>query len=70
MTRKDYKLIAKAISEAVNTYSTERLATANPNEVLTLVTANLSHSLGEDNPRFDKARFWSACGVLSAKENA
>jgi hypothetical protein len=54
MTRKDYVMIAdviKNLDEVIDEYALEVLAD------------NMADSLESDNPRFDRARFLSACGV-------
>lgn len=56
MTRKDYVLIAKAISEA--RYHSTNLGHY---QALNDVTLNLAKLLGAENPRFDVARFFQAC---------
>lgn len=62
MTRKDYVLIAEAI----------RRATPHPLCELDApllrqqhgnVAARIADALASDNPRFDRARFLTACGV-------
>ena len=53
MTRKDYKLIAEVI--AVSWFSSAELK-------LDLVN-NLADKLEQDNPRFNRSRFLTACGV-------
>lgn len=53
MTRKDYKLIAEVI--AVSWFGSADLK-------LDLVN-NLADKLEQDNPRFNRARFLTACGV-------
>lgn len=54
MTRKDYVIIAdviKNLDECIDSYALEALAD------------NMADALQGDNPRFDRARFLSACGV-------
>ena len=53
MTRKDYQLIADVI--AVNWFGSAELKADLAN--------NLADKLEQDNPRFDRARFLTACGV-------
>jgi len=50
MTRKDYQLIAQVF------------ARANFNSI-DLLARDLATELEAENPRFDRARFLSACGV-------
>jgi hypothetical protein len=59
MTRKDYVLIAAAVSAA-----------AIPSQPMAefareAVAVRLADALGRDNPRFDRERFLKACGVQS-----
>jgi hypothetical protein len=56
MTRKDYILIAKAISET--RYNTTNL---NYYQALNDVALNLAKALEAQNPRFDTAKFFQAC---------
>lgn len=60
MTRKDFVLIANAIrlARTANDTRGHKAGTAD-------VAIILSHSLGQQNPRFDSARFLTACGVRS-----
>ena len=53
MTRKDYVLIARNIEQAYYLDDTQRNTMAQ----------DLADSLSMDNPRFDRARFLTACGV-------
>ncbi len=53
MTRKDYKLIAEVI--AVSWFGSADLKLS--------FASNLADELAQDNPRFDTARFLTACGV-------
>ena len=53
MTRKDYNLLA-------NTISVSWFGSA---ELKWTFAVNLADKLAEDNPRFDKSRFLTACGV-------
>ena len=54
MTRKDYVLIAEAISGAVKAHG--------ETGCVRLAAENLAHLLRRDNPRFERARFMEACG--------
>lgn len=51
MTRKDYQLIAEVFARSAG------------DDLAKLIALNLADKLAEDNPRFDKARFLTACGV-------
>ena len=57
MTRKDYILLADALKAAA-------YALNPPERTGALLAANeIAHSLAEDNPRVDRARFLKACGL-------
>ena len=56
MTRKDYVLIAETIKEA-HRLTSEKAGAG-------VVAYMLANTLQADNPRFDRARFLSACGVM------
>ena len=62
MTRKDYVLIAKALKAQMKlseTFKEEDGMTSVAN-----IARDLSDSFAIENPRFDRARFLSACGVM------
>jgi len=59
MTRKDYELIARALK--ISGLNWEDGAT--PETVIREVAGQLAYTLAQDNPRFDRARFLTACGV-------
>jgi len=61
MTRKDYVIIAETIANLREQQKDSGPFTNNPS--LKDVAEELAHALGEDNPRFDRARFLDACGV-------
>jgi hypothetical protein len=62
MTRKDYELIAKVLKGARD-YE-EQNPINKPNFfIVEAVAKTLSEVLATENPRFDRARFLSACGV-------
>jgi len=56
MTRKDYVLIAETIKEA-HRLTSEKAGAG-------VVAYMLANTLQADNPRFDRARFLDACGVM------
>jgi hypothetical protein len=61
MTRKDYVLIADAIRTQIEIsakFEEEESRAAARN-----IAYDLAWKLSEDNPRFDRARFLTACGV-------
>lgn len=64
MTRKDYQLIAKVISETLDHMGN------NPSYRLAIdtLTNSLCHELTADNPRFNDRRFWEACHAPSNDE--
>lgn len=59
MTKKDYILIAAAITSGRRVVSYETKADATLDGVSRLI----AEALQRDNPRFDRARFLAACGV-------
>jgi hypothetical protein len=61
MTRKDYVLIAQAIKTQIelSTKFEEEESRAGAKNI----AYDLAWKLSEDNPRFDRARFLTACGV-------
>jgi hypothetical protein len=56
MTRKDYQLIANVFNELAQVIELE-------GTIATTLIHNLADDLQADNPRFDRARFLTACGV-------
>jgi hypothetical protein len=62
MTRKDYIAIAAAIKEA-RSHGAETVAATEFNLGVTTATQRVADVLARDNPRFDRARFLTACGV-------
>ena len=61
MTRKDYKLIAGVLNNAIKNW--EGFDQERPEEVVSMIAKTLSSQLIQDNPRFDRAKFLDACGV-------
>jgi len=61
MTRKDYVLIANAISDLMISQRDRGAFAHAPS--LDEVARELAYALEGDNPRFDRARFLQACGV-------
>jgi len=66
MTRKDYVMIAKVINPLVE--GLEELTKVKPEaythiSVVRELVNNLSTKLQEENPRFDRTKFWKACGL-------
>lgn len=60
MTRKDYQLIAKAVHL---TRRSEAVVDDQSSWSLGLLVIVLADLLEQDNPRFDRARFITACEV-------
>jgi hypothetical protein len=56
MTRKDYQLIAEVFANFGQIIELEETIAAD-------IARNLADALQGDNPRFDRARFLTACGV-------
>ena len=63
MTRKDYVLIAEVLKGAI-TYEKEFNKDEKKAFALQAVAHTFSNVLANENPRFDRARFLSACGVM------
>lgn len=60
MTRKDYVLLADALNAAFQaTWSLDQ------RDSHRIICATVAVALAKDNPRFDRARFLTACGVAS-----
>jgi hypothetical protein len=71
MTRRDYVLIADTMREQIDRRRNFRMADCktDPNasgySALCLAVWQLADRLAENNPRFDKQRFISACGLAT-----
>jgi len=61
MTRKDYQLIAAAINGVYESIAEHPDATRAHNTGAELVTFAVASALAQDNPRFDRTRFITAC---------
>ena len=61
MTKKDYELIAEALKIANGSIT---VAPYDSETALSLVSVLLADRLEKENPRFNRARFLSACGVV------
>ena len=61
MTKKDYVAIAKVISWHVADYATDDLQ--DTDHGLGPLIDSLAALFAADNPRFDRARFLTACGI-------
>jgi len=62
MTRKDYELVAKAFTIAQGSI---QVASYEAGDALGLLSLILADSLEKENPRFNRARFLTACGVTN-----
>lgn len=60
MSRKDYKLIAGAISTASSKIKSSGEDITN-SQVIDHIIYNLVNVLYQDNSRFNKDKFWDAC---------
>jgi hypothetical protein len=66
MTRKDYIAIAKTIAdERPYILRENKLLDREVSATLDSVAMNLAEMLQRDNPRFDRDKFLTACGVQS-----
>ncbi len=68
MTRKDYVLIANCIKD-VYEYQKEndgKGSRALKQGAIRVVAEGLATDFGQENPRFDRGRFLTACGVETA----
>jgi hypothetical protein len=68
MTRKDYKMIAETLKEMYGglTYNATTFNSSGADYSLSVMRElvnNLSDKLQVDNPRFDRGKFWKACGL-------
>jgi hypothetical protein len=66
MTRKDYRMLASTIKPLVE--GLEVLTKVKPEaythtSVVRELVNNLSDRLEEDNPHFNRSKFWEACGL-------
>jgi len=57
MTRKDYQLIASAINGQRQGFGRGETV------AISSLAETLADALAQDNPRFDRAKFLTACGV-------
>jgi hypothetical protein len=59
MTRKDYKAIADVLNEQQKDFSEHD----DGRMLLAIIASRLSQYMAQDNPRFDRSKFLTACGV-------
>jgi hypothetical protein len=60
MTRKDYELIAKVFAKAQTSINTGKLQYT-ADTLIQVLVLTMGEALAKDNPRFDYARFFTAC---------
>lgn len=69
MTRKDYELIARVVSQVEPNVTVTRYCGDDVDRPHVTMRDRLAHAfadeLAAENPRFDRARFLKACGVSS-----
>lgn len=61
MTRKDYRRIARVIADTLASYKADN---ASPRATIYVLASTMAEELALDNPRFDRARFMRACGLI------
>lgn len=61
MTRKDYVVIARAVSNATREFGEEGVGDGGAFDGIDTVVDFLASALKQDNPRFDRERFIAAC---------
>ena len=64
MTKKDYVAIARIINTS-NRETGDKAANQARKHLLDCVANDLADIMERDNPKFDRARFLTACGVRS-----
>lgn len=69
MTKKDYELIAQSVrrTRMVEGWDKNQLRKQAKMAALRLVANDLAGSLYGDNPRFDRTKFLTACGIETEK---
>ncbi len=67
MTRKDYELIAKVFAAHVVEHSAQGHTKESADKLQAIggIVHTLSRKLEEENSRFDRARFVTACGFVA-----
>ena len=65
MTKKDYIKIAAALAQAGNTHFQYVPTNAGARLQYEACVGRLADTLAADNPKFDRARFYAACGVVA-----
>ena len=64
MTRKDYVVIAKAIADGRFINCATQAELSMNTQTRSKIAQHLAESLARDNPRFNRARFLTAAGIL------
>lgn len=62
MTKKDYELIAGAIWRSGTIPDKNKMRQLAREKMRRLITIDLAASLSHDNPKFNQAKFFQACG--------
>ena len=63
MTKKDYILISESIWRAGFIADKNKVKQAAREKMRRLITIDLASSLANDNPSFDREKFYKACGI-------
>ena len=69
MTRKDYRLIAEAFVPVIRVRPNDPMCPPGNDHSRSMrigaedIARRLADRLAEDNPRFDRSRFLTACGI-------
>ncbi len=63
MTKKDYELIARSVWRSGYVPDKNKVRQVAKTAMRRLIAIDLASSLKEDNPRFDREKFMSACGI-------
>lgn len=64
MTKKDYELIAKTLNGSLLMYGH---ATDSYFEQFQVTVRHMAKALEQSNPRFNKTKFYDACGIKEAR---
>lgn len=65
MTKKDYILQAEAIRDSKSALEYASLNLGETQRAIQVVAYTLANRLQKDNPKFDKNRFITACGLIA-----
>lgn len=64
MSRKDFEAIAESIKLSVVQATTVTKNHGDRIQAIHITARNLANVLAANNPRFDRARFLAACGIV------